>query len=175
MFIRQKTIANQQYAYLVRTKWDKRSKKVKQKVSKYLGRIHTLDKIRNIPFSEYYHVDVDEYVLKHDLKHLVRDLVELEFYRHGFIKKNATCMMNGEQKVDIEKLEKVYAMNEGFMQKNTVRQIFKYDKLLDEHERRVPYKFAALFVNAGIDLDKELFIALYQKHFSDSLSVENDE
>jgi hypothetical protein len=175
MFIRQKMIANKPYAYLVRSKWDKRSKKVKQKVSKYLGKIQTLDRIRNTSFSEYYHVDVDEYVLKHDLHHLVRDLVELEFYRHGFIKKNTATMINGENEVDIEKLETVYAMNEGFMNKNTLRQIFKYDRLLDEREHKIPYKFAALFVNAGIDLDKELFIALYQKYFSDSLSSEDEE
>ncbi|MFW6230658.1 MAG: hypothetical protein ACOC32_01395 [Nanoarchaeota archaeon] len=169
MFIRQKIIYNQPYAYLVRTRWDKRSKKVKQKVSRYLGKIHNPDRIRNTAFSDYHDVDISSYLESADLKRIVADLVELEFHRHGFVKKSKYVMTNGILDVELDRLKKVFAMNEGFMNKHTVRDIFTYDKLLEEGTTRVPFKFAALFVNAGIDIDKELFIGLYEKLFSATL------
>ena len=169
MFIRQKTIYNNPYAYLVRTKWDKRSRKVKQKVSKYLGRIYHLDKVRNISFEEYYGVDIDKYVSESDLKKVVRDLVQLEFYKHGFELSENGIMENGAHSIELDKIDKVFSMNEGFMNHNTLREIFKYDSLLGDETKNVPFKFAALFVNAGIDIDKGLFIAIYQKFFSDNI------
>ena len=169
MFIRQKLISNRPYAYLVNTKWDKRSKKVRQKVSRYLGRIIFLERVKNTSFSDYYSVDISKYVADNDLKTILRDLIELEFYRHGFLRRSKYMMLNGSKAVDLENIEEVYAMNEGFMNKYTLRSILKYHDLLEEGTTRIPFKFAALFVNAGIDLDKALFIELYQKLFSENL------
>lgn len=169
MFIRQKLIYNNPYAYLVKTKWDKKSKKVRQKVSKYLGRIYGLDRVRNRSFIEYFNVEIDNYVSETPFKKIVKDLIQLEFYRHGFEIKEKNLMENGVHTVDIEKIDKVFAMNEGFMNQNTVNQILRYDNLLGETNINIPFKFASLFVNAGIDIEKELFIALYQKSFSDNI------
>lgn len=169
MFIRQKTIYNNPYAYLVRTKWDKRSKKVKQKVSKYLGRVYHLDKVRNISFEEYYGVNLDKYVSESDLKKIVSDLVQLELYKHGFEQSREGIMENGTHSVDLNKIDKVFSMNEGFMNYNTLKEIFKYDFLLGDEAKNVPFRFASLFVNAGIDIEKGLFIAIYQKFFSDNI------
>ncbi len=168
MFIRQKTIYNNPYAYLVRTKWDKRSKKVKQKVSKYLGRIYNLDRVRNTSFEEYYGVDIDKYVSESTLKKIVRDLVQLEFHKHGFEQDGQGIMKNGIHSIQVDKIDKVFAMNEGFMNQNSLKEILKYDSLLAEGQQNIPFKFASLFVNAGIDIDKPLFIAIYQKFFSDN-------
>ena len=68
MFIRQKIIYNNPYAYLVRTKWDKRSKKVKQKVSKYLGKIYHLERVKDTTFSDYYSCDIEKYIYDTPLK-----------------------------------------------------------------------------------------------------------
>lgn len=170
MFIREKIIYNQPYAYLVKTRWDKKSKKVKQKVHKYLGRIHRLDRIKNTTYSEYFKIDnFETHLSKVDIRNLVRNLIELELYRHGFIRKTKLRMFNGDITIDLEKMEKVYALNEGFLNRYTVKEIYKYDKLLEEGTIDVPFKFAALFVNAGLDIDKDLFIELYRKLFSDTM------
>ena len=169
MFIRQKIIYNNPYAYLVRTKWDKRSKKVKQKVSKYLGKIYHLERVKDITFSEYYSCDIEKYIYETPLKKMVDDLVRLELYRHGFTKLTKNTMTDGIKVIDITNIEKVLGLNEGFMHKSTLKQILKYDSLLDENERKIPFKFASLFVTAGINIDKELFILLYQKLFSESV------
>lgn len=171
MFIREKIISNQPYAYLVRTKWDKRSKKVKQKVSKYLGKIQRLDRIKNTTYTEYYHiVNLESHISDITLQDLVHNLIELELHRHGFFKKSKHKMTNGSITIDIEFPEHVYALNEGFLHRKTILEIYKYDKLLSETINNVPFRFAALFVNAGLDIEKDLFIELYQRFFSDQMT-----
>ncbi len=170
MFIREKIISNTPYAYLVRTKWDKRSKKVKQKVSKYLGKIHRLERVKNTTYKEYFQIiNLESHVSEISLSQLVHNLIELELYRCGFTKKSKHKMTNGVITIDIEFPEHVYAINEGFLHRKTILEIFKYDKLLDDSVTNVPFKFAALFVNAGIDIDKELFIEVYRHYFSDQI------
>ncbi len=168
MFIRSKTISGRKYAYLVRTKWDKRSKKVKQKVSKYLGPIVQLEQISDLSFFDYYDYDFETYINTVKIDDLVFDLVELELVKHGFTKKSKNVLVNGPIEVDIKKMDKVFSMNEGFMHRFTLKEIGRYDKILDA-KKRIPYKFAALFVNAGIDIEKELFVELYQRFFSNNI------
>jgi hypothetical protein len=60
-------------------------------------------------------------------------------------------------------------MNEGFLHRSTILEIYKYDKLLSETIHNVPFRFAALFVNAGLDIEKEVFIELYQRFFSNQI------
>ncbi|MFP4111961.1 MAG: hypothetical protein ACLFPQ_05165 [Candidatus Woesearchaeota archaeon] len=173
MFIRSKTISGKEYAYLVRTKWDKRSKTVKQKVSKYLGPIIKLDKVKDVDFFDYYNdLDKDDYLNTVSIKQLIRDLVEIELYRHGFTKKSPEKMTNGVIELRLPYVSKVFSLNEGYMNKATLKEIEKYDKILGQNEKKIPYKFAALFVNAGIDIEKELFVEIYQRFFSDSIDVE---
>ena len=170
MFIRSKTISGRDYAYLVRTRWDKRKKTVRQKVSKYLGSITKLEKIKDITFFDYFDYDKDRYIANVSMKELVRDLVEFELFKHGFTKKSKYRMTNGVIEAQLDNMTEVFSMNEGYMNKHTLKEIERYYKILDQDEKKIPYKFAALFVNAGIDIDKELFIELYQKFFSDSIN-----
>ena len=174
VFIRQKTIYNRPYAYLVSTRWDKRSKKVKQKVSKYLGKIMNLERVRDLPFLEYFASidDIEEYTRRNSMEDIIKDLVELELYRHGYLRRegDGRVMVNGEHEIDIEGLDNlkgVFSLNEGFLAKETIRGIRDYDKIFKKAEDRYPFDFAALFVNAGINIDKELFISLYRRCFPD--------
>ena len=170
MFIRAKTISGKRYAYLVRTRWDKKSKKVRQKVSRYLGPIITLDKIKDTGFFDYYNkYDSDDYINNVSIKQLVRDLVELELNNHGFSKKTAEIMTNGVLDVRIPYVPNVFSMNEGYLNRFTLKEIEKYDKILDTDDKRIPFKFAGLFVNAGLDIEKNLFVELYQRFFKDSI------
>lgn len=166
MFIRAKKISGKEYAYLVRTRWDKRSKKVKQKVSKYLGSIRRLDKVKEIDFFEYHGLDKESYIREVSMKELVRDLVEFELYRHGFTKDDKGIMSDGVIQVNPDNLRKVLALNEGYMHNHTLKEIENYHTIIETEDSRMPYRFAALFVNAGIDIDKEMFIALYERFFS---------
>ncbi len=54
-FIRTKKIDGKEYAYLVENKWYKRKVKgrgkgPRQKVTKYLGRVHSFDKVNDVDF-----------------------------------------------------------------------------------------------------------------------------
>ncbi|MFW5852650.1 MAG: hypothetical protein ACOCUR_01335 [Nanoarchaeota archaeon] len=172
MFIREKIIYNKPYAYLVKTRWDKRSKKVKQKVHKYLGKIYKLEKVRNILFEEYFSFELETYVEETDLKDILYNLIEVELFRHGFEKsEKGDLMVLGDISIPLspKDIEKVYQMNEGYLNKYTLKEIMRYYTLLDESINNVPFRFAALFVNAGINIDKDLFIQLYQKLFSDNI------
>lgn len=171
IFIRQKIIYNRPYAYLVSTRWDKRSKKVKQKVSRYLGKIIRLEKVEDTGFLDYYPdiEDIDEYVKHNPIKDIVKDLVELELYRHGFSKQHGRMMINDKIKIEINRLptmDGVFSMNEGFLAKETIKEILDFEKIFQKAEKRHPFDFAALYVNAGIDIDKRLFISLYKRFFS---------
>ncbi len=168
MFIREKKINGKNYAYLVSTRWDKRSKKVKQKVSKYLGKVAYLDKIKEKSFKDYYEVDVERYAYERELNDIVPDLVELDLFRHGFEKKDG-MMLNGEHSIDPRAVKGVFYMNEGYLSEDMLNQILRYDKILGKSESRIPFKFAELFVAAGLSIDKDLFVALYRRFFSDYL------
>ncbi len=153
------------------TRWDKRSKKVKQKVSKYLGRIRHLERLKNTTFDEYFSLDDKiSYAKTAHIHEIVKDLVELDLYRHGFTRENGRMMSDGRHSIDPDRLKdmkEVFAMNEGFLAKDTIRAILDYEKIFQKSEKRYAFDFAALFVNAGIDMDKELFIALYKRFFPD--------
>lgn len=172
IFIREKIIYNKSYAYLVTTRWDKRSKKVKQKVSKYLGKIIKLEKVRNIDFSDYFKEinDIEEYAKKTPLEDIIQNLVEIELYRCGFNKNEneKTNMSNGNIEIDISKINNingVFSLNEGFLAKETLKQILRYEDIFKKSEKKYAFDFAALFVNAGLNIDKELFIYLYKRFF----------
>jgi hypothetical protein len=180
VFIRSKIIYGRKYAYLVKTKWDKKSKKVKQKVSKYLGSIQKFERIKNTDFLSYNEINYDHYIENKSIKDIVLDLAELELFRHGFIKietpkyKKQRIMSNGVKQFDLMNLNEVLEINEGYMNKITLKEIERYDKVLDENEKRIPFKFAALFVNAGIDIDENMFIDLYKRFFSEKLKKDEE-
>lgn len=171
MFIRTKRIKGNDYAYLVRNVWRKRPKNGKkgsrQKVSKYLGRIYRFENIYHNSFVEFYKIkNIDEYIINKAKKDVIKDLIRLELVNVGF-KEQGSLLVNDDLKFDIDNLtfsdNTVIEMNEGFLCKETISKIINF-KAGDEE--REGYNLANAFVEAGLKVQKEVFVEYYKRFFS---------
>ena len=183
MFIRTKKIKKKSgniytYAYLVENKWKKRTKgkqKSRQKVKGYLGRVYNLDKKHEHDFLELLAIqDVDKYTNSKSKKTVILDLVKYELLKHGF-DEVGSLVSNGEIFFDLDKVEFsileglkrkpgiVLSLNEGFMCKETLKRLTHF--YAEGTEEEVGYKFAKSFVEAGINVPKEVFVSLFGKLF----------
>lgn len=150
-----------EYCYLVKNKAVKG--KVKQKTKKYLGRVYFLRREKGESFREYTGILELEPYLKKDLKKVLGDLVEWELFRVNFSSVEGLDFDKEKLKIKKGKQEVVLSVNEGFMCSFTVKRIvgFKASGELEVDAERL----AKLFVEAGFDLDKEVFIGIYQEFF----------
>lgn len=177
MFIRVKKIRKKdklyQYAYIVENRWRKRPKRGKkgarQKVKSYLGRVYFLDKKDDKDFFEHYNIkDIDEYI-KNNKSRIINELIKLELINHGFKEKNELLFLNNiffeiknnkiystdERNVKNKKV--VLKLNEGFLCNKTINSL-----VMGKSVDKDGYKFARAFVDAGINIPKELFVKLYE-------------
>jgi hypothetical protein len=183
VFIRTKRIKKKSgnvytYAYLVENKWKKRAvgkKKSRQKVKAYLGRVHKLEKSSELDFLELLSIDnVEKYVENKNKKEIIIDLVKYELLKHGF-DEVGSLVSNGDIFFDLDNVEFsvlegykrkpgiVLHLNEGFMCKETLRRITHFYS--EGTEEEIGYKFAKMFVEAGIDVPKDVFVGLFGKLF----------
>lgn len=161
-FIRIKKIKDHKYAYLVKNKYVKG--KVKQKNSKYLGKVIYLDVFENIGFFEYYSKNIEEYLKGKQSEEILKDLVRWEAHKHGF-KESGNVLVNRDISIDI-KNNKVkmnnknvaLKINEGFMTEYGLKKLSNFS--IQNEEIDGP-KLARMFIDTGIMIPKELFIALF--------------
>lgn len=178
-FIRVKKIGKKDgkkynYAYLVENKWRKRLKQGKkgsrQKVSRYLGKVVKLEKAKEIDFFSFLNnIKMEEY-LKKSKAEIVADLVRYELIQRGFQIKEDRLELNniafepkemkffsenGNEKIAIE-------MNEGFLCEHTLNDLLKF-KAEDDDEHIVGIKLAKAFLEAGLTVPKEIFVAYFGK------------
>ena len=160
-FIRTKKIDGKEYAYLVENKWYKHSFKGKgrgprQKVSKYLGRVHSFNKTDNTDFFNYKKInDLEQYLKNNNKQKIFKDLVEWELSRHSINKEEFTIDFNNKKIMRGNK-EISLRMNEGFLNSFTLERLFN----LRSGES---YYLAKCFVEAGIDIPKEVFVGVFGK------------
>jgi len=159
-FIRIKKINGKEYAYLVENKWYKRGFKSKgkgsrQTVSKYLGRVYKFDKvIVDKDFFQYKHInDGQQYLVDNSYDKIIKDLIRWELYRHN-IDSNEYKIDFGNKKVKQNSKLISIKINEGFLNNYTLRRLFnpKKDNSL---------YLAKCFVEAGIEVPKEVFVGLF--------------
>lgn len=183
VFIRTKRIKKKSgnvytYAYLVENKWKKRTQskqKSRQKVKAYLGRVYKLEKKSELDFLELLSInDVEKYINSGNKKEIIIDLVKFELLKHGF-DEVGSLVSNGGVFFDLDKLEFsvlegckrkegiVLNLNEGFMCKQTIKGLVCFNA--EGTEEEAGYKFAKAFVEAGIDVPKEVFVELFAKLF----------
>ena len=160
-FIRVKKIAGKEYAYLVENKWYKRRHKGKnkgprQKVSKYLGKVYRFNKEKDIDFFSFKNINNLEQYLKNNNKNKIfRDLVEWELFRHNINNKEFIIdftnkkIMKGKKEISLR-------MNEGFLNSFTLGRLFNINS-------NDSYYLAKCFVEAGIEVPKEVFVGLFTK------------
>ncbi len=158
-FIRTKKIDGKDYAYLVENKWYKRRFKGKgrgprQKVSKYLGRVHSFNKTGNIDFLTFKKINrLEQYLKDNNKNQIFKDLVEWELVRHNINKEEFTIdftnkkIMKGNKEISLR-------MNEGFLNSFTLARLFNL-KSGDS------YYLAKCFVEAGIEIPKEVFVGVF--------------
>ena len=174
-FIRTKKITGKEYAYLVENKWYKRKHKGKnkgprQRVNKYLGRVYKFNKEKDIDFYSFKKIDNLEQYLKnnHNNKNQIfRDLIEWELFRHNINKEEFTIDFSNKRIIKINNNARTRSpnsvgkevslrMNEGFLNSFTLARLFNL-KSGDS------YYLAKCFVEAGIEIPKEVFVGVFGK------------
>jgi hypothetical protein len=179
-FIRVKEIGKKggkkyKYAYLVENRWRKRLKGGKkgsrQKVSRYLGKVMKIEKQRDDDFFMYFDIKEVKKYLKNKKSKIVEDLIRFELYLRGFeenngylekkdlrydIKKHRFVDGNGEE----EKI--VLEMNEGFLSSYTVNKVIGFKRKHDD-EHYVGIDLAKSFLEAGLNVPKEIFVGYFEK------------
>jgi len=160
-FIRTKKVDGKDYAYLVENKWYKRRFKGKgrgprQKVSKYLGRVYSFNKVNDNDFFNFKNInDVEQYLKNNDKQKIFKDLVEWELFRHNINKEEFTIDFSNK-KITKNNREVSLKINEGFLNRFTLNRLFNL-KSGDS------YYLAKCFVEAGIEVPKEVFVGIFGK------------
>lgn len=160
VFVRTKTIKGKPYAYLVENKWTLRGSR--QISTKYLGRVISLQKVRDLPFSTYF----PEYSIQQkNKKELLRDALMVTLLGYGFQlqKRTLRCkniVLDLETMTLKQKSGKAIALalGEGILCSETIARISNYAKSEDDEG----YMLAKHCIEAGLNIPKELFVALYE-------------
>jgi hypothetical protein len=160
-FIRTKKISGKEYAYLVSNKWYKRRHKGKnkgprQKVSKYLGRVYYFNKVNDKDFLTFKNIkDLEQYLKNnHNNKNQIfKDLVEWELFRHNVDKEEFTIDFGNKKIMKNNKMVSL-RINEGFLNSFTLNRLFGL-------RSGSSYYLAKCFVEAGIEVPKEIFVGVF--------------
>jgi len=168
-FIRTKKIKGSEYAYIAENTWKKRGKKVKQKTKKYLGRVYRFSRINTMDFFEFYKIqDINKYIEERTKEQILLDLIKLELHNYGFENKDNIWQKDNilfDIKNKAPKNEKnksvALAFNQGFLTDYAVKKILNF--IAEDEEDG--YLLAKMFVEAGINIPKEIFVGFYRKVF----------
>ncbi|MBW2993447.1 hypothetical protein KY317_02640 [Candidatus Woesearchaeota archaeon] len=167
MFIRTKKIKGNSYAYIVENRWMK--KKVRQKVKKYLGRVYRFQKTQDVDFFQYHNIqDSGKYIKKSSKTGIIKDLIKCELKKHDFIQNNSNvwqkdeCIINlNTIKIQNKKSKSVaLGFNQGLLTEYAVKKLINIKK-----DENTTYSLAKAFVEAGLDIPRDLFIKYYGKFF----------
>ncbi len=160
MFIRKKRIKNSEYAYLVSSEWTPLGPR--QKVSKYIGKIVYIN-VKGIPS---FSADMDSFFSRAEIISYIieQNLLFCGFQKEGNLLKNEKIHLDiKERKIISSKRTLVLSLNEGFLCKDSIDQLFDFQERGDSD---VGKKLATLLVNAGLVVPKEVFVSLYEKFYS---------
>ncbi|MBW2988034.1 hypothetical protein DRJ48_00810 [Candidatus Woesearchaeota archaeon] len=162
MFVRTKRVKGNEYAYLVKSVWTKQGPR--QRVVRYIGRVFKPKKVHNIGVEEYGGMAVKE-LAKEDIQTLLTLLVERELSNHGFQRRGKQWVLDGcvvkpsIGAATINGHNIAVRMNEGFLCRSTIRAL----KRVLGKDKLSGHELASAFLEAGIDIDKQLFVLLYQR------------
>jgi hypothetical protein len=188
MFLRGKKVKDKQYLYAVENVWKKG--KVKQKVKKYLGRVHIFEVKRRVSFEKFIEdvrkKDLENYLFYSDADEIVYDLIVWELYRRGFSIENKKAS-KGKLIANLKNRRKVLVCKgrpfcvkgkEGYINNLSINQILNAGH--DEEEgdidkKKAAFDFARLLVEGGINVPKDVFIELFHKKFLDYEQEEKED
>ena len=158
-FLRIKKIKNKEYAYVVENSWKRKGSR--QKVKGYLGRVHKFEFKNNVGFPEYLNiVNLQSYIENNQKNRIVHDLMEWEFFKFGISKNDFDVNL---EKCSISKNRKnaVLMINDGYLCSLTLKNLIEFKP--EGEEQQDGYRFARAFVEAGIKVPQEIFVALFEK------------
>ena len=164
MFVRQKKVKNNYYAYLVENSWNSGS--VRQRVVSYLGPLKRFNKMHSTSFKDFLR---DESSDEMTYLSLVRTIVTWELHCHGF--EGNKVLSRDDIKVSLTngniqgKRPCVLALNGGYLYTANLRSLLKFR--VPKMEKKRGYTLAKLFSDAGIQVDRNTFVTLYKKIDSD--------
>jgi hypothetical protein len=155
-YFRIKKVKGKDYAYIVESRWSKKGPR--QKVGKYLGRVYSFDKKEGKTFEEFVSKSIKEYVQSKDTEGIVEDLIKWELYRHEVNKGFFIDIKN--HKIMKGKRDVVLKINEGMLCGESIKRILTFKRDGNEQDG---YRLAKAFVEAGIEIPKEVFVAVFSK------------
>src|SRR3989338_798472 len=165
MYIRKKAIRNRKtgkvyhYAYMVQNTW--RKKGARQKVKHYLGKVYPFPLVQELDFFMHAKIALDqkeEAQKSLGFKTLIQKLCEWELAKHGVegfeIDWVSGRILKEGKPASIE-------MNEGMLNSFTLRRLLTFKAKISEEE--TGYALAKAFVEAGVKVPQEVFIAGFGK------------
>lgn len=159
MFFRIKKIKGKEYAYIVENEWKRNGSR--QKVRGYVGRAYRFDLKSNSDFLQFKKIEnFENYVHNNDFIEIINDLVEWELFKFGISKENFSIDLNN-MRVQKKSKDVALLINEGFMCSTTLKNLLEFKA---ENEETDGYRLARAFVEAGIKVPQEIFVALFAKH-----------
>ncbi len=159
MFIRLKNIKGKNYAYLVSNSWT--GKGARQKVAGYLGKVHKPEKAGSKGLNEYMGIeDADAYFNSKSYQEIIDDLLKLELHNH---KADDAFFVAGHELKTLMGKSAVMQANQGFICGQTIKPLKEYRA--DEDDGTL---LANLVTAAGLNIEKEHFIMLFEKAKEDS-------
>lgn len=175
MFIRIKTIKNQQYAYKVENSWKKRKKSSRQVVKGYLGKVYVLQPAKELSFEEFIKTDLNQYIKKISSKEMVRDIIGYELSKYGFKKTRQSWNLDNitvnlsELKVTKDGNKAVLRFDNDFLCDFTLRNLLNFKSSADAET--VAKELATSFIQAGIPVRQDLFVEVFNKVHKRDLSM----
>lgn len=158
-FFRIKKIKGKEYAYIVENTWLRKGSR--QRVKGYLGRAYRFNLLNNIDFLRYFKIEnVQNYIEDNDKNKIIADLVEWELFRFG-ISKQEFLMDSNNIKIQRDKRNVVFLINDGFMCSLTLKNLLDFK--VEGDEQTDGYRLARAFVEAGIRIPEEVFIGVFGK------------
>lgn len=149
MFVRTKKIKDKNYAYLVANEWT--PWRSRQKVAKYLGRTHILERKEEQANSIASLTDA-----------IIQELVNHGFQEHSGKYLKGKIIVNLERHTVREgKKSVVLGMNEGFLCRHTLKRLFNFEP--EERPDKSAEKLATFILEAGLKLNNEQFVQLFEK------------
>jgi len=162
-FIRVKRIKGHKYAYFVENTWT--SSGPRQQSKKYLGKVVEIEPSSEEDFRAWIKDDFANFLEKSEYKAIILDMIKFELDRGGF-KEEEGVLGKDKLKIDLKNLKiidgkkpLVIKLNDGFLCELTLKNLLDYDGENDSSGTRL----ASLLVNAGLHVEEEVFIALFDK------------
>lgn len=154
MFIRLKKIKGQHYGYVVSNNWT--GKGARQKVAKYLGKVHKPERARSKGLKEYLGIDdIEAYISSKSYHEMIDDLLKLELHNH---KADDAFFVAGHELKTLMGKSAIMHANNGFLCGQTIKPLKEYRADEDDGTR-----LADLVTAAGISIEKEHFVMLFEK------------